>query len=139
MSGEKKAGKQKRDIGEAAIIGDKLADVEMKQQQLDRVNQQIGILKKSQEAVDQIARTNATIAERQNELENLLRGVDANTAAMVRRLGDSVKTPFELLEERGRFAMPDLLEGMNADNQNQAIGNAPLDIPLLNDPFLRNE
>lgn len=96
--------RQRRDIGEANIIGGAMSEVEARQQQLDRLNQQLGVLNKIKEAGDQSNRLNDEIAKRQAALEEALKGLPAEMAKKIRELGDAVKDPFQLLEERGGFA-----------------------------------
>lgn len=96
----------RRDMGEAAIIGGRLAEVESRQQQLDLINQQISILNRIEETDKQNATLTEKLVEQQKKLDDKLKNVDKNTADMVRKLQELAKTPLEGLEEAGGFKFP---------------------------------
>lgn len=117
---------QRRDIGEAAIIGGRLAEVEARQQQLDILNQQLGIVERIRQVQDQRKKLDTEIGERQKSLDESLKNVDANTAAMVRKLSEMGESPFDALKKAGGFKTGTGTAGGGVD-----LSRDPLGIPRV--------
>jgi tRNA/tmRNA/rRNA uracil-C5-methylase (TrmA/RlmC/RlmD family) len=108
-------------MGESAIISGQLSQLENRQQQLDRLEQQISVLNRISRTQEQMQEIEKQTAEKQKALEDLLKNVDANTAEMVRKLGDAAKDPIDQLRESG---------GFNTRQQAQPILPAQKPLPL---------
>jgi hypothetical protein len=96
--------KQQRDMGEAHILSGRLAETERAQQQLDRLDQQLGILSKLKDSAAQTARTNEIIAQRQKEVDEKLKTLPRDIADEIRRVGKDVEDPLDALERAHGFA-----------------------------------
>ena len=95
--------RQRRDVGEAQILSSQFSAVEAQQQQLDRLNQQLGILAKIEESNKQMQRVTEEMQERQKELNAKLDALPAEMARKIRELGDAIKDPIEALEANAGF------------------------------------
>lgn len=126
-------GKQRRDIGEAAIIGGRLADIEFRQKNLDTLEQQISILNKIKESDEQRARVNREIRDKSKQLEELLKNVDKNTADAVRKLSEIGESPVDGLKKAGGFRTGSARAGGGVD-----MAREPLRIPAVEDQIGRS-
>lgn len=126
--------RQRRDMGEAQILSSQFSAVEAQQQQLDRLNQQLGILAKMKEADEQRGRVAEEMKERQKELNEKLDALPAEMAKKIRELGDSVKDPIDILEANGGFSGG--MRDMDVSRRENDLA-ARQQAAMLNIPFLQ--
>lgn len=123
--------RMRRDVGEAAIIGGAMTEVENKQQQLDRLDQQLGVLNKMKESSLQLERINKEMVDRQEALEEAMKDLPEEMKKKLRELGEGVKDPFTQLEERGGFAGDAAQMAANERGMMDQARRARLGFPLL--------
>lgn len=124
--------RQQRDIAESRILGRQFAETEARQQQLDRINQMVAILEKSNKNEDLNKAINKEIEQSSKRLEKLMASTDENTRKMVKELEKQAKTPLQMLEERGGFAKPDERGRLARENELlDRMRDAGLNLPIL--------